>query len=528
MLGFFKTKKKNESINTRSGQPSNVGEYHTTNCISSMYPVLEVPEITFKDLKGMQELKVQIVDACKTITSEWKAGSMGKNGILLYGEPGNGKTAFGLAIAGSYKLPFFEIKAANITSQWVGETARSIKESFDFVKRNAPCVLMLDEIDSLITELDKNSNKDQRDIRNTLLTELVDIRSFDVFIIGATNYFDKLSAAAVREGRFDFKIEVKSPDLEARSSIIRQTIDCAIDDDLLKIVAKRYSGFSVKRIISIADEARRIAAGEELKISHFTNALRKIQGSHGNALRDVLGLDDLIFNESLRSDIDDLVMELSAVDDLLLQKSQPFKGALFVGPAGTGKTALAKAIAKETNWAFLDVSAPDILADFSLMEETYKKAKDLRPCVIFIDEATDLLKDRTISNYATHTNKLLTLIEGYGEEIPDVVFMAATNHGDDVDEAMARRFYRRINFELPDLHTRKKLITSWSKKNKAAEVAVLRAADVLSVMSEGMSAANINNWLDTEYKKAILEGLRRKQQPDFSTVLGSPRFQCNK
>ena len=515
MIGIFQKKKKKQESIGRNGQPSLVGVYHTTNCIASLYPHLEVPDFTFNDLKGMNDLKVSIVEACKNITSEWRSGSMGKNGILLYGEPGNGKTAFGLAIAGSYKLPFFEIKAANITSQWIGETSRAITESFDFVKRNAPCVLMLDELDSLIADLDKNSNKDQRDIRNTMLTELVDIRNFDVFVIGATNYFDKLSGAAVREGRFDFKIEVKSPDREARCAIIRQTIGSPVDDELLNIVSKRYAGFSVKRIMSIAGEAKRFAEGGTLQIQHFSAGLRKIQGSFGNALRDVPGLNELSFNENLRADVDDLVMELSAVDQLLLHGTKPFKGALFVGPAGTGKTAVAKAIAKETNWAFLDVSAPDILADFSLMEETYRKAKDLRPCVVFIDEATDLIKERTISSHASHTNKLLTIIDGFGEAIPDVVFMAATNHGDDVDEAVARRLYRRINFELPDNATRRDVILNWTKRNDKASSAVRRSLDSLAARSEGMSAANILNWLDTEYKRAVLAGLRGQAAPDF-------------
>ena len=517
MFGFSKSKNKKQESISRHGQPSIVGKYQTTNCIASMYPVLEVPEFVFQDLKGMHELKVNIVEACKLITAEWRSGAMGKNGILLYGDPGNGKTAFARAIAGSYKLPFFEIKAANITSQWIGETPRAIKESFDFVKRNAPCVLMLDELDSLIAELDKNSNQNQRDIRNTMLTELVDIRSFDVFVIGATNYFDKLSGAAVREGRFDFKIEVKSPDREARSSIIRQTIQCSIDEELLNIVSKRYAGFSVKRIMSIADEAKRSAAGGSIQIADFTAALRKIQGSLGNALSDVPGLQELSFNQNLRTEVEDLVMELSAVDQLLLHGTTPFKGALFVGPARTGKTAVAKAIAKETGWAFLDVSAPDILADFSLLEETYRKGKDLRPCVIFIDEATELIKERTRSNHATHTNKLLTIIDGFGEPIPDVVFMAATNHGDDVDEAIARRLYRRINFELPDTSTRREVILNWARRNQNAAVSVTRAVDRLAMGSEGMSAANIINWLDTEYKRAVLTGLRRNQMPDFTS-----------
>ena len=95
--------------------------------------------------------------------------------------------------------------------------------------------------------------------------------------------------------------------------------------------------------------------------------------------------------------------------------------------------------------------------------------------------------------------------------------MAATNHGDDVDEAIARRLYRRINFELPDTSTRREVILNWARRNQNAAVSVTRAVDRLAMGSEGMSAANIINWLDTEYKRAVLTGLRRNQMPDFTS-----------
>lgn len=517
MFAFFK-KSKAKTHERKNGQPCISSIYQTSNCIASQYPLLEIPDIHFRDLKGMPELKLQVVNACKEITSGWLSGEMSRNGILLYGDPGNGKTAFGKAIAGSYGWPFFEIKSANITSQWVGETARAIKESFDFVKRNAPCVLMLDEMESLIAEVSDKSGKDERDIRNTLLTELVDVRSFPVIVVGATNFYERLSAAAVREGRFDYKIEVKSPDLEARKALISMHSGRAISEQVLDVVAKRYSGFSVKRVMSVAEEAGKLAACVPLSVEHFSVALRKIQGSVGNALRDVAGLTELTFNKNLAVEIDDLVEELCSVDHLLMHRSTPFKGALFYGPPGTGKTALAKAIAKDSGWAFLEVAAPDILADFSKLEEVYRKAKDLRPCVIFIDEATDLLAERTTSSYASHTNKLLTMIDGFGEEIPDVVFIAATNHAENIDEAIARRLYRAITFELPDHDSRIKLLETWARRNKEVEGLILGSLDRLAEETQGMSAANIFNLLDTRQKKAILQGIRAKREPDFSSA----------
>lgn len=521
MFGFSKKNKVDHRSThaSRHGQPSVALPSQTTTCISNEYPTLQVPKTKFVDLKGMPEMKKQVADACKQITGSWESGMMNKNGILLWGDPGNGKTAIAKAIAGVYGWPFFEIKASNITSQWIGETPRAIKESFDFVKRNSPCVLLLDEIDSLLTERKSGTTKDEADIRSTLLTELEDIRNYSVIVLGATNYYERLTPASVREGRFDFKIEVKSPDLDARKALIELNVTSPLSVQVRDAVAARYAGFSVKRVISIAQGAQASAGQQALRIEDFSKALRKLQGSMGSVLRNVPGLSELTFNKSLAAEIDELVAELVVVDKLLMHGSKPFKGCLFVGPPGTGKTALAKAISKDAGWAFRAVAGPDILANFDKLEEVYREALDLRPCVIFIDEATELLKERTTSRFSEHINKFLTVIDGFGEPVPDVVFMAATNDGDGVDEAIARRLYRRIVFELPDLSSRIKLIGSWADRHVPAREAVTRRIDSLAQEMTGMSAANIMNRLDTAYKKAVVSGIKNNAEPDFRNFI---------
>lgn len=514
-LKFWKkTQPKHTKARYRNSVP-NKGDYQTSLCIANNYDEYVVPQIAFSDMFGMQELKQQVITAAKSIRASWPSEKP-KNGILLYGPPGNGKTMVAEMIAGSYQIPLFEIKASSITSQYVGETTRALKESFDFVKRNTPCVLLLDEVDSLMATLSKNSQDERRDIRSTILTELVELRNFPVFVVAATNYYDKLDPASIREGRFDYKIEVGSPDYAARLGLLSKTLRRSeVSSDLLNVVAKRYAGFSVKRVLSISESVADSTVGRKVTIEDFSKALRKIQGTKGDALKDVLGLNDLVYNHSLSIKIEQLVAQLKKVDELIVFGAKMPKGALFVGPAGTGKTALAKAMAKESGWAFLSAAGPDLLQDIGKLDEIYNKAKDIRPCVIFIDEATQLVAERTTSRFSEHTNKLLTIIDGFGEDIQDVVFFAATNHGDNVDEAIARRLHQRIEFELPDKSTVRKLVQKWADKHPYVRNQVLNDIDRICLKLEGLSHSRISTSLDQAYSRAVLDKLQKKSKLTF-------------
>jgi transitional endoplasmic reticulum ATPase len=126
-------------------------------------------------------------------------------------------------------------------------------------------------------------------------------------------------------------------------------------------------------------------------------------------------------------------------------------GLALSGPPGTGKTAAAMALAKASGWAFLKITGAEIIADPECWDKLVREAKDIRPVVLFLDEADDILCDRRYSNHGTLTNKLLTTLDGGGGRVRDILYIAATNHYDRIDPAAVRggRFEEKIVFDVP-------------------------------------------------------------------------------
>ncbi|MCC8401663.1 ATP-binding protein [Paraburkholderia sp. MMS20-SJTN17] len=128
------------------------------------------------------------------------------------------------------------------------------------------------------------------------------------------------------------------------------------------------------------------------------------------------------------------------------------RGLLFYEPPGTGKTQAAMALAKASGYAFLKTSGADILARPDSWERIVREASDIRPAIIFIDEADDILADRQYSNVAPLTNRILTTLDGAGGRVRDVIFVAATNHYGRPDAAAVRggRFSEKVRFDVPE------------------------------------------------------------------------------
>ncbi|WP_150698339.1 AAA family ATPase [Pandoraea terrae] len=386
-----------------------------------------------------------------------------RNGILLFGEPGNGKTLFAEALAGELEVPFLPIAFGDTASKWINETPEKIKAVFNTARRIGACVLLIDEIDSFLKPRDGSAHTHSmdRDVVNTMLTEIVNLRGSKVILVAATNFIEQLDTAGIREGRFDFKIEVPPPDLEARvnligHSICRQLGPKTVARATAEALAGRWDGFSAARLSALGGQLREMRReGEFSGLVTFDiamRAMRLLQGRRGRLPENVKAVDDILMPATSRNVLRDLAYRMREVHRIEKLGGSLPRGLLFYGPPGTGKTQAAMALAKASGYAFLKTTGADLIARPDSWERLVREASDIRPAIVFVDEADDILADRRYSNVAMLTNKILATLDGASGRIRDVIFIAATNHQDRMDPAALRggRFSEKVRFDVPE------------------------------------------------------------------------------
>lgn len=485
------------------------------------------PKLTFSSIYGNEAIKVRLKDAAGAITATRKDDKRPRNGILLHGGPGNGKTVFAEALAGELGLPLVTLTYADVASQWVGEKSARVRAAFEQAKRQQPSVLFVDEVDSFLEARDGRGDgvKEDRDLVNAMLTLMVDIRQSRVILIAATNHMDRLDSAGVREGRFDFKVEITPPDMAARVGLLRKGMadnlpGVPVDELVIQSVAERWNGFAVKRILAVTEELPaylKATGAKSVGFDEFMGALRQLQGQRGHVPENVKPLEELVFSENTRDGLEQIVGRMADPEHTERHGGTLPTGVLFYGPPGTGKTAACKALAKKIGWAYLPATGADLARDAKRLEALYAKAQDLRPTIIFIDEADELLRDRQYSGSTEATNKLLTLMDGVGDRVRDVVWIAATNHPDQIDAALLRggRFTEKVVFELPSSEDLSRYMHAWLERKKI----VLDAPDVgrVAEVVSGASIANAEAILQGAVNRAVSrrESLVRVRLEDF-------------
>ncbi len=231
-------------------------------------------KVTFKDVAGVDEAKLEpheIIEFLKEPQKFTKLGGKIPKGVLLMGPPGTGKTLLARAIAGEANAPFFSISGSDFVEMFVGVGASRVRDLFEQGKKNAPCIIFIDEIDAVGRHRGAGlgGGHDEREqTLNQLLVEMDGFESNDgVILVAATNRPDVLDPALLRPGRFDRRVVVDLPDLKGREGIIRvhtRTIPLAEDVDPT-VLARGTPGFSGADLANLVNEAALNAARYDKK-----------------------------------------------------------------------------------------------------------------------------------------------------------------------------------------------------------------------------------------------------------------------
>ena len=229
-------------------------------------------KITFKEVAGVDEAKeelVEVVDFLKDPKKFQKLGGKMPKGVLLSGAPGTGKTLLAKAVAGEADVPFFTISGSDFVEMFVGIGASRVRDMFEQGKKNAPCIIFIDEIDAVGRSRFSGIGGGHDEREQTLNALLVEMDGFDsqegIIIIAATNRPDVLDPALLRPGRFDRQVEVDLPTLEGREQILKiHSRNVRLSDQVdLKRSARGTPGFSGADLANLVNEAALLAARRE-------------------------------------------------------------------------------------------------------------------------------------------------------------------------------------------------------------------------------------------------------------------------
>jgi len=246
------------------------------------------PTVTFEDVAGVEEAKQELTEVVEFLKYPEKFSSLGARiprGVLLVGPPGTGKTMLARAVAGEAGVPFFSISGSEFVEMFVGVGASRVRDLFDQAKRNAPCIVFIDEIDAVGRQRGAGLGGSHDEREQTLNQILVEMDGFDtgtnVIVVAATNRPDVLDPALLRPGRFDRQVVLDRPDIKGRRAILDVHVRGKPLDKNVELlrVAQISPGFSGADLANVVNEAAILAARRNKKTIgqiDFEEALEKV------------------------------------------------------------------------------------------------------------------------------------------------------------------------------------------------------------------------------------------------------------
>lgn len=525
-------------------------------------PVKEVtalPRVTYEDIGGLEEeirkVREMIELPMKHPELFERLGVEAPKGVLLHGPPGTGKTLLAKALANETNANFLTLSGPEIMSKFYGESEERLREIFKEAEENAPSIVLIDEIDSIAPKREEVTGEVERRVVAQLLALMDGLESRGkVVVLGATNRVNAIDPALRRPGRFDREIEIGVPDRDARLQILHihtrgMPLAEDVDKDKLADVTHGYVGAdlaalakegamrAVRRVlpeIDLEEETIPAEVLEKLTVTKddFLSALGEMEPS---AMREVfvespnIKWDDIGGLELPKQELKEAVeWPLKYAKLYGYMKAETPKGILLYGPPGTGKTMLAKAVATESEVNFISVKGPEFLSKWvgeseKAVRETFRKAKQAAPCIIFFDEIDAITPTRgqSFDSHVTERviSQFLAELDGL-EELHGVTAIAATNRPDIIDKALLRpgRFDRMVEVPMPDEETRLAILKIHIEDKPVAD-----DVDLTSFARDtgGYSGADISGLVNEAVMLAIREYIQSGRSAEDEEEMGT-------
>ena len=492
-----------------------------------------------------------------------RLGIQPPKGVLLYGPPGTGKTVIARAVANETDAWFTHISGPEIIGKFYGESEERLRNIFEEAQSRSPSIIFIDEIDAIAPKREDMGGEKQveRRVVAQLLALMDGLESRgQIVVIGATNIPNSLDPALRRPGRFDREISVPIPDRKGRFEILQiHTRGMPLAEDVdLKRVADLSHGFVGADLEALAKEAAMACvrdilpyvnlhtqdipyekvASLEVRMSHFMAALMEIDPS---AIREVfveipdVSWEDIGGLEDVKEELIQAVSwPLRHAEVFERYSVQPTRGIMLHGPSGTGKTLLAKALAKESGVNFISVKGPSLMSRYvgeseRAIREVFRTARQAAPSILYFDEIESLIPIRgREAGGSAFTERVIGqfMSEMSGiEDLQGVVVLATTNRLDLVDPALlvAGRFDLVLELPLPDVAARESIFRiELRQKPLASDVDVKN----LAALTEGASGADIAFVCRKATTEALKAHLKREgsslclERAHFDAALG--------
>ncbi len=507
----------------------------------------------FADVAGADEAKVELQNIISFLKNPEKFRRLGakiSRGVLLVGEPGNGKTLLAKAVAGEANVPFFSITGSDFIEVFVGVGAARVRDLFAQARKHAPCILFIDEIDAIgrARGTGIGGGHDEREqTLNQLLTEMDGFQTdgSNVIVLSATNMPEVLDKALLRPGRFDCRIDVPYPDEAAREAILgihARKIKLAEDVDL-KVLAADTAGFSGAELADLINKAAVLAAQHNqstITMDNLRSAQKTIVNSQEavNPQQNPLAADnslarmhkpsqikttfaDVAGMENAKEEVQDIVDYLKEPERFSRLGAKMSKGILLIGDPGNGKTLLARALAGEANCPFFSISGSEFVQKYvgvgaARVRDLFAQARKHKPSIIFIDEIDAVGMKRSDhegggSEYSQTLNQLLTELDGFDSKEEPIIVIAATNRPDILDKALLRpgRFDRRVHIPNPRVKDRLKILELHAKGFTLADSVDL---EKIARGTPGFSGADLANLIN----EAALHATKNIEQEEVT------------